>query len=94
MLKTIHDDYAVSIATAIPIPPPTHRDATPRFFPVLINAYTNVTNTLAPKSNQSKALDILRTNSNLFANLNILFYWSSTKKRIIKYDCTESGHDF
>lgn len=39
---------------AMPIPPPTHKDATPRFLPVLNKECTKVTNTLAPKLNQSK----------------------------------------
>lgn len=45
----IRDYYNVSTAIAIPMPPPTHNDAMPRFLPVLSKAYTNVTNTRAPK---------------------------------------------
>lgn len=33
------------------MPPPTHKDATPRFLPVLNKVYANVTNILAPKIN-------------------------------------------
>lgn len=33
------------------MPPPTHKDATPLFLPVLNKACTNVTNTLVPKIN-------------------------------------------
>lgn len=32
------------------MPPPIHKDATPRFLPVLNKECINVTNTLAPKT--------------------------------------------
>jgi len=37
------------MAIAIPIPPPIHNDAIPRFLPLLNKEYINVTNTLAPE---------------------------------------------
>lgn len=49
------------MAIAIPIPPPTHNEAIPRFLPVLNKEYTNVTNTRAPKLNQSNNYTTLRS---------------------------------
>lgn len=42
--------YFLSIAIATPIPPPTHKDTTPFFFPVLFRMCNRVTSTLAPKN--------------------------------------------
>lgn len=50
-IPKLMNNYNVSIVTAIPMPPPTHKDATPRFLPFLNKACTNVTNILAPKTN-------------------------------------------
>lgn len=54
-------NYNVSTAIAIPIPPPTHNEAIPRFLPVLNKEYTNVTNTRAPTLNQSNNYTMLRS---------------------------------
>lgn len=40
--------YFLSIAIAMPIPPPIHKDATPFFFPVLSKACNKVTSILVP----------------------------------------------
>lgn len=48
------NNYSVSTVMAIPMPPPTHRDTTPRFLPVLNKACTKVTNTLAPKKKKKR----------------------------------------